>query len=1252
MIKKLGILLVVFAMLFSFACVFAEEGKITFYVSTLGNDSNDGLTIETALATLEGARVKVREALKKHENGINIEVIFKSGTYRFSETVMFDKNDSAVEGYTVTYRGEGEVYFKGSIPIDITKISLVTDTKILKRLPTTAKGHVGQIDLKEQGIDTDSFSTNVSDNAPEDYAFFLNNKEQICAEWPNGDGNYAQYQTVYKAGGSGKYTKDVGGVFKYEESNPDRWVGAKDFYVIGYFSADYVANRSLVKSVNPETQAIELAYGTDGGIKTSFSRRWKAVNLLEEIDVPGEWYLDRENDILYYYPEKSLHNAEFEMSMLDDYFIKMTGTKNLTFQNIHFTQGRSGAITASSYPENIVIDSCTFTHFGRSAVTTSGSVSGTVNKSHEPWKNRIDGAKNFLITNCTFAYLRQDGVRMVGGNRDTLTPSGNVIENNYFYQCADKYQGYYYGIKLNAGCGDIVRNNVMNNFSFHCIDYTGNDYKIYNNELYNAVRETSDCGIIYTGRSFTERGTEISYNYIHDGYPVDSRVPPSSNGVYLDDNIQGQIVHHNIFYNVHRGVCGNGAMDHQIYSNIFVDSAFATHMNTNFLTNASTIERNLKMFSDIENNEYYRNAYPNLADFVGKYEKIAAHNVVKDNVAYNANFTIYDDVKKYGEVDNNITLDSTVAFMDYANKDFRLKGENSNALDSSFDMNTIGLKRNEETGEFNIPKLLYSDFQQIYPKNGEANISFKDIYFKWEDALGADKYRLVIAKDKDLKDVVIDTEVNYNYYTVTELDPAIEKYYWKVTAINYSNQLNNTWESDNAVFVFNLSPDYELDKTILEKNLISAKEFLGQIVEGDSVGSFKNGTKAVLKSIIEDGEKLLVLDKEKTTQKEINDCAKAINDFIDSDEIINSGFYDLGKSFSNDGSWGDALVSEGENSEKIMKTDGSEKTVSTGYTGIYAGSRNSILCFKMRGTFLNETHGWIGFGLRGDSSKNIAASGNDNYFFVVKENVLEFQRNLRGPAIIKEFDNTALTFGEWHDVQFGVINLGTAQMIVLNVDGKNVLEYIDSSSSQHKHKGHFVFNANKNHILEFAPSENIPPLEEYKKLVKRGYEALQKEYFETIKTVSDNSIMMRVNCKNYVTEEGVETFTGGVPVILGDKTMVPLRTISEFFGAEVSWDDNSRSAVIKVKGNEIEFFENKNIYSVNGEEKTLQQVPVIQDGSLLVPLRDISESIGKEVYWYETGLIIIGTNQRVDTQNKYALLNDISTTFEKMNNID
>lgn len=1251
--KKILTLLLVFSLIFvSSPFTYAEStDKITYYVSVDGNDQGKG-SHEEPLATLEGAKQKVRETLVKYPDGINIDVVFKTGEYRFNSTVSFDKNDSALPGYRVTYKGEDNVYFKGSVPIDITKISLVTDSKILKRLPTVSKGKVGQINLREQGYDVKVYSPNVSDSAVEDYSFFLNGNEQICAEWPNGDGNYAQFQTVYKPGGGGKYSESAGGgTFKYEDTTADRWVTAKDFWIVGYLSNDYVQSRSLVKSVDPEKQAIELRYGTEGGISSSCSRRWKAVNLIEELDVPGEWYMDRENDILYYFPEKSLHNAEFEMSVLENYMISMKGTSNVSFENINFTQSRSGAITAGSYPDNITIDNCTFTYLGKTAINVWGVISGIVNKSHENWRNRIDGATNWHIQNCSFAYLIRGGINMTGGNRDTLTDSGNIIENNYFTQMPLKFQSYYYPISLYGGCGDIVRNNVMNNCGFHCVDYVGNNYKIQNNEFYNAARETSDTAVIYTGRSFTDRGTEISYNYIHDNYPVDSRISPSNNGVYLDDATQGTIIHHNIFKNIHRGVCANGATDHQVYSNIFVDCAFATHINTNFLTYPTYIANNATMFADVANLEAWQKAYPNMSDIVNKYPGKASFNIVKDNVAYNANYTIYDEVKKYGTVENNVTCENTSAFVDYSNGDYRLK-ESDVTLNSDFDMNKIGLKSNEITNEVEIPKLMYSDFQQIYPRNGESDISFQNVYFKWENSVGADKYRLVVAKNKELTDVVIDTYCDYNYYTAQELDPAVDKYYWKVTAINNSLQLKKEWESDNAVFVFNLSPDYELNKTSLEKSINSAKTLLGEIVEGDAVGKYRVGTKVTLQALIDDGEKLLTYDKDKTSQKEINNCVKAIEDFINQDDIVISGFYDLGKEFSDDGSWGNAVLTKSDDGKDVMQVDGAEKSLSTGFGGVKAGSKNMILCFKMRGTFTSDRHNWVGIGLRGDMQKDIAEAGNDNYFFVIKEKMVEFQRNLRGPAIVKEFENTALDFGEWHDIQFGVINLGAAQMIILNVDGKEVLNYIDTSNSQITQKGDFLFNATNNHILEIAQADSIPTVEEYNAIVKKGYEALQNSHFETIKTVSDNSIMMNVNCKHYVTEDGTKEFVGGVPTIYGEKTLVPLRTISEFFGSDVSWDVNSRSAVIKSNEKTIEFFENKNVYTIDGVENTLQQAPIIKDDTLLVPLRDIAEALGKEVYWYDTGLIIIGTNQKIDTQNKYSLLNNISSTFERMNKLN
>ena len=110
-----------------------EVEKIVLYVSPTGGDSNPG-TIEKPLKTLEGARNKVRQL--KGNADVPVEVIFRGGEYRFSQTVNFGMADSGSKENPIVYKAyEGEdVQFKGSVEVDATKGKMVTNQKILSRL--------------------------------------------------------------------------------------------------------------------------------------------------------------------------------------------------------------------------------------------------------------------------------------------------------------------------------------------------------------------------------------------------------------------------------------------------------------------------------------------------------------------------------------------------------------------------------------------------------------------------------------------------------------------------------------------------------------------------------------------------------------------------------------------------------------------------------------------------------------------------------------------------------------------------------------------------------------------------------------------------------------------------------------------------------------------------------------------------------------------------------------------------------------
>ena len=95
----------------------------------------------------------------------------------------------------------------------------------------------------------------------------------------------------------------------------------------------------------------------------------------------------------------------------------------------------------------------------------------------------------------------------------------------------------------------------------------------------------------------------------------------------------------------------------------------------------------------------------------------------------------------------------------------------------------------------------------------------------------------------------------------------------------------------------------------------------------------------------------------------------------------------------------------------------------------------------------------------------------------------------------------------------------------------------------------------------------------------------------------------------------------------GGRTLVPLRFVSEAFGAEVEWDDATRGITVKTSDVEIKMTADKVEYTVNGSLLTLDVPATITNDRTFVPLRAIVEALGKKVYWNNVGLIVIGDNE-------------------------
>ncbi len=87
------------------------------------------------------------------------------------------------------------------------------------------------------------------------------------------------------------------------------------------------------------------------------------------------------------------------------------------------------------------------------------------------------------------------------------------------------------------------------------------------------------------------------------------------------------------------------------------------------------------------------------------------------------------------------------------------------------------------------------------------------------------------------------------------------------------------------------------------------------------------------------------------------------------------------------------------------------------------------------------------------------------------------------------------------------------------------------------------------------------------------------------------------------------------PVILGGRTMVPLRAIFEALDTEVEYDAGTRTITGTSGDTVIQLTVDSTQATVNGEEVALDVPATVMEGRTLVPVRFIAESTGQEVGW-------------------------------------
>ncbi len=346
---------------------------------------------------------------------------------------------------------------------------------------------------------------------------------------------------------------DAVGKFNYAGDRPKRWTAEDDVWLHGYWFWDWADAYQKVESIDTQNRVMTLVPPHHGyGYRTG--QRYRALNLLAELDEPGEWYLDRRSGRLYFWPPSPIAGSHAIVSVLPT-LVSMQDVSYVTLQELTIEAARDTAVVISGGSHNR-ITRCLLRNIGSQAV-------------------RITGGTDHAVIGCDIFDTGRGGVSLTGGDRKTLTPSGHLVLNNHIHHYSRCKSTYGCAVST-QGVGSRIAHNLIHDAPHMAIGLHGNEHVIEFNEVHTVCMETDDAGAFYMGRDWTERGNVIRYNYFHHIGRFEGRVGVQS--IYLDDFASGTTVFGNVCYRGGRGVLLGGGRDNTIANNVFIDCKPAVHV--------------------------------------------------------------------------------------------------------------------------------------------------------------------------------------------------------------------------------------------------------------------------------------------------------------------------------------------------------------------------------------------------------------------------------------------------------------------------------------------------------------------------------------------------------------------------------------------------------------------------------------------------------------------------------------------------
>lgn len=537
--------------------------EVRFYVSAAGNDAWSGKldrpnpqNTDGPFRTLARARNAVRALKSAGRLKRPVTVYIREGIYRLAAPLIFNPQDSGEPASPVTYSaypGERPVLSGG---MEITGWRHYTGTEF----PARVRSQLWVARVPEAQSASVYF-----------HQLFVNGRRRPRARKPN-----AGFFHV-----DGFITSGSPATFHFYQGDiRPEWAQQDDVEVIALQA--WAELRMPIRAVDEATRTVTLAGRRQPSNVEKYARYW-VENAADGLDAPGEWYFDRKNGSVYYYPlpGEEMSRAHVVASRLQQ-LIRLQGDPR-TGQYVHDIRLRGlrfictdWKLPAAGYADiqaaydipaavygsgtrRCTIEVCLFTHLGGYAIELS------------------HGSKQDQICHNEMTDLGAGGVK-IGDPKVPSDPGGQTggitVADNHIHDIGKVYPAAV-GVWIGQSGRNIIAHNEINDAFYTAISAgwtwgygptAANHNLIEFNNLHNIGRGMlSDMGCIYT--LGVQPGTIERNNVCRDV----TRYSYGGWGIYLDEGSSDIAVQDNLVYRTEDG----GIHQHYGKSNIIRNNIFA-----------------------------------------------------------------------------------------------------------------------------------------------------------------------------------------------------------------------------------------------------------------------------------------------------------------------------------------------------------------------------------------------------------------------------------------------------------------------------------------------------------------------------------------------------------------------------------------------------------------------------------------------------------------------------------------------------